>query len=746
MFVKLARRTAAGIFGVGIATRPFMLAGMASFAGLVIWLFIDSSPLTRRINRLNQLVATGKIYQPTDAERDALAKTVKWLGEAAGLSIARVAINEKFSSDNETGTFRVYVTLPDQIDVTGCPAYNAIYDPELDAILLDQSFIALSEWKQILAAPDGEWGLDIPLSVQNVPSINVFLRFVLLHEFGHRQLHRRATVWYLNEATARRREEEADQFALEKMQHAFATASKYGIEAIEEATGNLISYPVTADMPINDQVEASLVEMIKVMLAAQFALPSASATFAIGRSHPNVITRLINLMDTAARTYHSDSLLQTLTEYTQLQTRQVEFLAHRRPLEVRSQPPVTGLAWNGKEHGLIVRSATNLLYRIPGGALRGATAPGSTVELDRSLTIWSSPANDRKRKAIWITSDGSIVIPSARETVNKQGQTESWSPPNLVLQASDIGLADERVEIQGVASVAKPWPYCLIIAGVDDRRWLVSIHADGQAASMEMSSFLHAAQNLIGEQKIAIDLGSPSLGVNGVFFPIVAVKDQSTHFVGYALVDVARMEVQRLVLPMLLDSCVYSTTENPLIEPRFGLCQYAIRSDASGESIFQAQLVPQPPDDWKGETYPYGEKLEVWQLSTQAPPRLAASQPLALGSAKHDGISPEALEKIELSPRIRRSGVERTNAEAILINVEDDSLYAFILNGNSLDVIFPFGGSNLRIAEDETGNVYVAELNGYKIFRVPWAGKREGIPRWIEPIVTFLEDLVGHRS
>jgi hypothetical protein len=206
------------------------------------------------------------------------------------------------------------------------------------------------------------------------------------------------------------------------------------------------------------------------------------------------------------------------------------------------------------------------------------------------------------------------------------------------------------------------------------------------------------------------------------------------------------MEVQRLVLPKLLDSCVYSSTENPLIEPRFGLCQYSIRSNASGERVFQAHLVPQPPDDWKGETYPYGEKLEVWQLSSQAPPRLVASQPLALGSAKHDGVSFEALAKIELAPRIRRSGVDRTNAEAILVNVEDDSLYGFILKDNSLDVVFPFGGSNLRVAEDETGNIYVAELNGYKLFRVPLAREREAIPRWIDPIATFLGDLVGHRS
>jgi len=96
-------------------------------------------------------------------------------------------------------------------------------------------------------------------------------------------------------------------------------------------------------------------------------------------------------------------------------------------------------------------------------------------------------------------------------------------------------------------------------------------------------AFFRAAQSLIGEQKIAIDLGSPSLGLTGVFFPLVAFKDQAAHFLGYTFVDVARMELQRLVLPKVLDSCTYSTTENPLIDPRFGLCQYSIRSDASGE-------------------------------------------------------------------------------------------------------------------------------------------------------------------
>lgn len=224
-----------------------------------------------------------------------------------------------------------------------------------------------------------EWGLDIPLRVKDVPSINVFFRFVLLHEFGHRQLHRQSTSWYFTEAMSRRREEEADTFALEKMKDAFSLAPAFGIEAVEENTGSLINYPVKGDMPIGEQIEASLVEMIKVMLAAQLGLPSASATFADGRSHPNVIARLVSLMDAAARTYRSDGLLKVLARYTQLQTHKVEALAKMRPLEIRSTLPVTGLAWGGKSPGLLVRTAANGLYHVPGKMLANASAPGASI-------------------------------------------------------------------------------------------------------------------------------------------------------------------------------------------------------------------------------------------------------------------------------------------------------------------------------------------------------------------------------
>jgi hypothetical protein len=118
----------------------------------------------------------------------------------------------------------------------------------------------------------------------------------------------------------------------------------------------------------------------------------------------------------------------------------------------------------------------------------------------------------------------------------------------------------------------------------------------------------------------------------------VIAKDHEIRFRGFAFVLATTMELQRVILPNVLDNCVYTTTENPLVNARFGLCQFSIRTDGSRDRIFQAQLMPQPPDNWIGETYSYGERMEVWEFSSDKPPRLVVSQPLALALAKAGGF------------------------------------------------------------------------------------------------------------
>jgi hypothetical protein len=46
----------------------------------------------------------------------------------------------------------------------------------------------------LLAAPDGKGGLDIALGLEDAPSLRVYERFVILHELGHRKLHRHAAT------------------------------------------------------------------------------------------------------------------------------------------------------------------------------------------------------------------------------------------------------------------------------------------------------------------------------------------------------------------------------------------------------------------------------------------------------------------------------------------------------------------------------------------------------------------------
>lgn len=83
--------------------RPLLLACAALVVGLLAWLVVEGSPRARRIDRLNAIVAAGKMYQLTTTEHETLSKTVTWLAQAAGILQTRVAINEHYSTRNGPG-------------------------------------------------------------------------------------------------------------------------------------------------------------------------------------------------------------------------------------------------------------------------------------------------------------------------------------------------------------------------------------------------------------------------------------------------------------------------------------------------------------------------------------------------------------------------------------------------------------------------------------------------------------------
>jgi hypothetical protein len=296
-----------------------------------------------------------------------------------------VTLNTPYSPDfSESGGLHVYTISSRKADsVTGCVSGNAVYDADLDTIFIDSEVIKPTDWQRLLKEPDGDGGLDIPLDLDSFPSLRVYLRFVILHELGHRALHRHVAnnfdLFMPNSQDQRRREVEADQFAIVKMDHAYRISKSFGIQAVEEYTGQLIHYPVTETTPLPDRVQASLVEMAMIMTEGGLALPTTTSPLRANVSHPAYLDRAQSLVEQSLARTDTDADLKIFTEYTDLWLKRAQTARRSGIVELTADDVVIDVLFD--DVGLIVISS-GTLRRIPytKRVFRSLSGPGRGLD------------------------------------------------------------------------------------------------------------------------------------------------------------------------------------------------------------------------------------------------------------------------------------------------------------------------------------------------------------------------------
>ena len=182
---------------------------MLSCATLVVWLATVSAPADHRRAQINALIRSGAIGHLDAALQKRFAAQVLWLAKHAGVK-GLVSVNGEIRRDRLT----VLSTDPKFKSLTGCGSGNALFDPALDAIFLDESLVR---------------PIDLPLlgskgaySMSNVDTFGFvvsYINFVLAHELGHRQSGRKAAGFFsygVNSGSARTlaQEQSADRFAV----------------------------------------------------------------------------------------------------------------------------------------------------------------------------------------------------------------------------------------------------------------------------------------------------------------------------------------------------------------------------------------------------------------------------------------------------------------------------------------------------------------------------------------------------
>lgn len=691
--------------------------------GLAAWMALDASAPNRRLNQIDKSIAAGDFATLTVQERRDLSTTLRWLAASAGVS-DRVVLNEPFgSSKSANHELHVFITTARQTSITHCDPNNAIYDPQLDALFIDQSFVSFSQVDAYLAAPepDPQPGLDIRLTSQDFPSLRVRQRFVILHELGHRQLKHWTGLAHLWDRlfAPRHLENEADAFAIDKMGVALALASRYGVAALEPNTGMLLNFRSLEQMALRDQVQVSLVEMARFELSEQLFMPSAVSPFFQGVAHPNLVSRLSNLMDVADRQYHGSADIKAVTAFERKQLAAFDALVQRPSVELVSAHPLLG----GIEchEALVLTDNLAEVFRVPTSQMQQQDRRVARIALGpyKIGTVGKSTADDRGR--LWCTESGSVVLPTEGVMVTDAGHIIPWSPrPSAAVAAQlprDIRFAKLIVS-------ADPAPVMGIVAESGSRQWLLIVDERGEVVLLD-------AQTLdrdLGKFKVptgaTVYLQDAVYGDDGIYIPLLDSRDAEFHFVGYAFLDRHSARLSRVLTPMIPKDLARVSLLSTTIDATAPQRMFFVRGVGPAERVYLAdvrtskQAFQASNGRTDGTYFQVAESLDIWKFDDQAAALLTASRSLTIDDARASGVSVTRLEEMSTVPYVSQKPRGRTDSPCEIISLEAESVYQFCVAGGKLTTLFPVGGSNIKVFTAEDSVVYVVTIDGYNVFRI----------------------------
>jgi len=168
--------------------RFFVFRGLILVAiiALTIWLSVSSNPSNRRERLLNELISKGELGKTNPVLEKRLRTQFTWLAQHAGVRL-HIGVNTQMTRDQLT----LIVTTPQYETLTNCGSGNAIYDPSLNAIFVDQSLLWPTE-VNIIGTPS----VNSMFTVDAYGYVVSYTSFILAHELGHWQKRHRASAFF----------------------------------------------------------------------------------------------------------------------------------------------------------------------------------------------------------------------------------------------------------------------------------------------------------------------------------------------------------------------------------------------------------------------------------------------------------------------------------------------------------------------------------------------------------------------
>jgi hypothetical protein len=371
---------------------------------------------------LNALIAQGRLGNVDPALARRLQSQFPWLARHAGVS-RPVAINEPIDRSRLT----LIVTTPLYEKVTQCGAGNALFDPSLNVIFIDQSLLWPTE-VNIIGSPS----VNTMFTINDYGYIVSYTNFILAHELGHWQKHRRAAAFFYygweDGAASLAEEEEADSSAVATIFAAHAAGDEPSELKKLDALAQIGLKP--AQLTTRDAAAGDVLGGIILMTSDLLFSSSPFSPYYSNPSHPNMLNRV----DTAIRNVEiapPGETLKTETGMVQAELARYAALGDWEHREIFLPGPLTiadaraGFLWLGRTDipAIGLGSLQEQIERIPLDALtvdgRSNPKPISPVEVKAGYSKVGEQYGFAEDFGTWVSNefengDPEIGLPAAK--------------------------------------------------------------------------------------------------------------------------------------------------------------------------------------------------------------------------------------------------------------------------------------------------------------------------------------------
>lgn len=406
---------------------------------ILVWLACSESPTSRRISRINALVANGRLGKVEPALQKRLEEQFRWLARHAGVQ-EDVAVNQPIRAHQVT----LIVTEPEYASLTNCGPGNAIYDPALQTIFVDHALVWPTESLAI-----GTPSVNTMFTIDTVGYVASYTSFILAHELGHWQKHDRSSAFFhygWNQGDAPAGEElEADRAAIRTVLAGNTAAD------VPSTLKGLSALPVLglsgAEFPPDQRAAVDLAVGVLQMSDDLLFASGPYSPYHSDRSHPDLLARMQSALQQLSFGKKRASF-GVQTRLLQAQLERYAALKGWRYRELFFPGPLTAVdvranaLWLGRtdipkmDRESASKQLDEQLYRIPLQALIVAQANAPPFDLPRPVLVGRSKVgeayNYAENEGDWVTEkfergDPTIGLPPPSFSTDPQRETE-WGP------------------------------------------------------------------------------------------------------------------------------------------------------------------------------------------------------------------------------------------------------------------------------------------------------------------------------